>query len=140
MVAVSLRARRLSNPPLIAIVDDDRAVREALCDLFQVEGLTARTFESAAAFLAAERLDRFDCLITDVRMPGMDGLALQQHLRASGRSMPVIFLTSSTNEATRDRALRAGASAWFSKPLADGALLKAVKGALGPEETDCSEV
>ncbi|WP_129793907.1 response regulator transcription factor [Sphingosinicella sp. CPCC 101087] len=139
MLAASSRARCLSNPPLIAIVDDDQAVREALYDLLQVEGLTARTFDSAAAFITAWRSREFDCLITDVRMPGMDGMALQQHLRASGSAMPVIFLTSSTNEATRTRAMLEGASAWFSKPAADDALLNAVKCVLDPQGRNLPE-
>lgn len=134
MVA-SLRAHCLSNPSLIAIVDDDRAVREALCDLFQVEGLAARDFESAAAFLNSARNEEFGCLITDVRMPGMDGLALQQHLRQSGSSIPIIFITSSTNDATREMALRGGASAWFSKPVTDAELLAAVRSSLEPDGT-----
>ena len=72
----------MSNPPLIAIVDDDEAVREALSDLLQVEGLDARTFASARAFLTGTVAD-FDCVITDVRMPGMDGLELQRRSDAN---------------------------------------------------------
>jgi two-component system response regulator FixJ len=121
----------LSKTPVIAIVDDDEAVREALFDLLQVEGLAARTFESGAAFLADAAADDFGCIITDVRMPGMDGLDLQQRLRAGGSSMPMIFLPSSVDETTRERALLEGASAWFTKPVADEALLSALRGALG---------
>lgn len=121
----------MSKPPVIAIVDDDEAVREAIFDLLQVEGLTARTFDSASAFLAADASGSFDCLITDVRMPDMDGLELQQRLRARSSPMPVIFITSSTDEATRERALRTGATAWFTKPVADEALLGALRAALG---------
>ena len=120
----------MSKPPVIAIVDDDEAVREALFDLLQVEALTARTFDSAAAFLAAHASVGFDCLISDVRMPDIDGLELQQRLRARSPSMPVIFITSSTDEATRERALLDGAAAWFTKPVADEALLGALRAAL----------
>lgn len=120
----------MSNPPVIAIVDDDEAVREALRDLLQVEGLTTRTFENAAAFLDDEETV-FDCVITDVRMPGMDGLELQRLLRARGSTVPVIFITSSVNEATRSRALHDGAAAWFTKPVADKTLLDMLHAVLG---------
>jgi FixJ family two-component response regulator len=116
--------------PLIAIVDDDEAVREALCDLLQVEGFAGETFDGGAALLA-DAPGRFDCVITDVRMPGMDGLELQYRLRERIASLPVIFLTSSTDDLTRLRALAEGAFAWFAKPVADEALLAALRAALG---------
>ena len=112
----------MSKLPMIAIVDDDQAVRDALCDLLLVEGMTARSFASAADFLA-EDVCAFNCLITDVRMPEINGLVLQQRLRARGSKLPVIFITSSANDATRAEAMRGGASAWFTKPVADDALL-----------------
>ena len=137
--AGSPRTIRLSKPPLIAIVDDDEDVREALCDLLEAEGFPACTFDSAVAFLTYERCEGFDCLITDVRMPEIDGLELQQRLRARGSSMPVIFITASTHEATRMRALLDGAVAWFTKPVSDEALLRELQTALarkdGPRPT-----
>ena len=129
-LAVLLRTRRLSEQPVIAIVDDDEAVREALSDLLQVEGLRAKTFDSAPAFLAASASSPFACLITDVRMPEMDGLGLQQQLRDRGSSMAVIFITSSDDHALRERALLHGAAAWFTKPIAHEALLEALRAAL----------
>lgn len=117
----------MSNPPLIAIVDDDEAVREALFDLLQVEGLSARTFENGAALLDDPAAERFDCIITDVRMAEVDGLELQQRLRARGSNVPVIFITSSVEDSTRIRAMRDGAAAWFTKPVADEALLHALR-------------
>lgn len=131
-----MRALRLSKPPVIAIVDDDEAVREALFDLLQVEGLSARIFDSAAAFLADEAVGGFGCLITDVRMPEIDGVELQQRLRARGSAMPVIFITSSVDEATRVRALAGGAAAWFTKPVADEALLGALWVALSGRDEE----
>lgn len=120
----------MSNPPLIAIVDDDDAVREALFDLLQVEGLAARTFRSGEALLADATADGFDCIITDVRMAAIDGLELQWRLRVQGSSVPVIFITSSVEDATRTRALSDGAAAWFTKPVADKELLEALRAAL----------
>lgn len=137
VLAMHQRTRCLSKPPVIAIVDDDEAVREALFDLLQVEGLPAATFAGAALFLADPKSGGFDCLITDVRMPEIDGIELQRQLRARGSSMPVIFVTSLMDEATRAQALRDGAIAWFTKPVADEALLRVLRGALarngGPE-------
>lgn len=112
----------MSDLPMIAIVDDDEAVRDALCDLLLVEGMTAHSFAGASDFLA-EDVNAFGCLITDVRMPEINGLELQQRLRVRGSKLPVIFITSSANDATRTEALRGGATAWFTKPVADDALL-----------------
>lgn len=121
----------MSKTPVIAIVDDDEAVREAFCDLLQVEGLSARTFDSAVAFLAQYAPGRFDCVVTDVRMPEIDGIEMQQRLRVLGASIPVIFITSATDAATRQRALAGGAIAWFTKPVADEALLGQLRLVLG---------
>jgi FixJ family two-component response regulator len=121
----------LSKPPVIAIVDDDEAVREALFDLLQVEGLAARTFETASAFLEDPESGAFDCLITDVRMPDMDGIELQQRLRARGSPMPVIFITSLADETARARSMREGATAWLVKPVSDEDLLVRLRQTLG---------
>ena len=125
------RSIRLSKPPLLAIVDDDQAVREALFDLLEVEGLCARTFESAAALLADADLDAFECIVTDVRMPGIDGLELQGILRAKGSAVPVIFVTSSNDENARALAMSLGARAWLTKPVANDAVLREVRSATG---------
>ena len=128
---------------MIAIVDDDKAMREALFDLLQVEGFSSRMFESAAAFLANYAPDRFDCLITDVRMPGVDGLELLRKLRSLGSAIPVIVITSSTDQATHSRALQGGAIACFTKPVADEVLLGQLRSVLGwngaPHQTGPSE-
>jgi len=129
-LAAHVRTLRLPKPTMIAIVDDDEAVRESLFDLLQVEGLPARTFAGAAAFLADDTAGGFACLITDVRMPEIDGIALQRQLRARGSLMPVIFITSLTDEAMRARALLDGATAWFTKPVTDETLLHALRVAL----------
>lgn len=120
----------MSKPPEIAIVDDDQAVREALFDLLLVEGFQARMFENGAAYLADAHCMEFGCIITDVRMPEIDGLELQRRLRACGAAIPVIFITSSVNEGTRERALSGGAAAWFTKPVADEELLFELRAAL----------
>jgi two-component system response regulator FixJ len=120
----------LSKPPVIAIVDDDEAVREALCDLLLVEGLMPRPFDGPVAFLAEVDIGDVACVVTDIRMPWIDGLELQARLRAQGSSVPMIFITS-VDDDSRAHAMRGGAAAWFTKPVADEALLAALWSVLG---------
>jgi two-component system, LuxR family, response regulator FixJ len=120
----------LSKAPLVAIIDDDEAVREALSDLLLVLDLSCRTFDRAEAFMADYVPGRFDCLITDLSMPGHSGLDLLQRLRTTGCSMPVIIVTADTNPATRSRAMRGGAYAYLTKPVSSEALLHHLRSAL----------
>jgi FixJ family two-component response regulator len=120
----------LSEPPLIAVVDDDEDVREALCDLFQVEGLSARGFAGAEAFLDNCAPGRFHLLITDVRMPHIDGIELLRRLRAVDAAPPAIVLTSLSDDGTRARAIEEGALACLTKPVTDEALLAVVRSTL----------
>jgi FixJ family two-component response regulator len=124
----------LFNPPVIAVVDDEEAIRDALSDLLLVMGYSCQTFDRAEAFLAAHTPDRFDCLITDIRMPGMSGLDLLQHLEAAGSTLPVIVVTSMTDPATRSRALASGAHAYLTKPVTDDVLLQSLRTALPGRE------
>src|SRR5215470_6246978 len=125
-------ARKLSLPksPVIAVVDDDAAMREALFELLQVLDLSCRTFDGAEAFLAAYAPGSFDCLITDIRMPGTTGLELQQKLNSLGSTMPVIVVTSSNDPLTRSRSLKEGAIAYLSKPVSDEVLIRHLMTAL----------
>lgn len=114
-------------------MDDDEAIREALCDLLMVTGLECSAFDSAQAFLSGNAPPAADCLITDVRMPGMSGLDLLERIRADGSSLPVIVLTSVLDPGARARALDLGAQAWLTKPVADEALLAELRSAIGDE-------
>ena len=118
------------NPPTIAVVDDEEAIRDALSDLFLVMGYSCQTFDRAEAFLAAHTPNRFDCLITDIRMPGMSGLELLERLRAAGSTMPVIVVTSFDDPLIRSRAIESGAHAYLTKPVSDDVLLQSLKTAL----------
>ncbi|WP_256806234.1 response regulator transcription factor [Bradyrhizobium sp. Bra64] len=120
MPAKTIRSPRL---PAVAVVDDDEAVREALSDLLVVLGFACQTFDRAEAFMAAYAPHHFDCLITDVSMPGRSGLELQERLRELGSSMPVIIITADASPATRARALSGGALACLTKPVNDDVLL-----------------
>jgi FixJ family two-component response regulator len=115
---------------MIAIVDDDEAIRDALSDLLLVEGFACNAFEGAAAFLAQYGRRSFDCLITDMRMPGMNGLELLEHLHGLGSTLPVIVLTSVIDEQSRGQSHALGARAWLTKPVADNVLLEELRRAL----------
>lgn len=113
----------MAVPPVIAIVDDEGEMRDALCDLLLVEGLANRAFKSAEAFLAAYAPGAFVSVITDVRMPGMTGLELLARIRRSDPDLPVIVVTSAIDAQTRQRAMEGGAWAFLVKPIRDAELL-----------------
>jgi CheY-like chemotaxis protein len=117
--------------PIISIVDDDEVAREATADLVRSLGYGAVTFDSAERFLeSAEPDDHPSCLITDLQMPGLNGLELQRHLIAAGRDIPVIFVTGHWQESTRQQALKAGAVAFLSKPFHEASLIESLEIAL----------
>ena len=93
---------------MISIVDDDHAVREAVKSLVRSLGYSVSTFASAEEFLKSERLQDTSCLITDLHMPGMTGVELQDHLIADGHRMPIIFITAYPDDTVRARAMKAG--------------------------------
>jgi FixJ family two-component response regulator len=115
---------------LISIVDDDQSVRESLASLLRSVGFEVCSFASAQDFLASGRPPASGCLLLDVRMPGMSGLELQQHLAATDVRVPIVFLTAHGDEEARARALRAGAVDFLTKPFSENALLDAVRAAL----------
>jgi len=112
---------------LVAIVDDDESIRETTQDLLESAGYRATVFGSAAAFLAVEAAQPFDCLITDIRMPEMTGLDLVHVLAARGRGIPVIMVTAYPEEATRTEAARAGILCYLQKPFTSESLLECVE-------------
>ncbi|HET6888692.1 MAG TPA: response regulator [Candidatus Udaeobacter sp.] len=122
----------MANPALISVVDDDESVRESLDGLFRSVGFRVKVFPSAEAFLKLDNLSDIDCLILDVRMPGMDGLELQRRLIASHHKIPIIFITAhESDREVRARALRNGAVDFLGKPLTEDVLLRAVRAAIG---------
>lgn len=118
------------RPKLIAIIDDDQSVQNALQDLIESEGLSARCFGSAEHFLESEEQLKAACLIADVRMPGMSGLELQARLKAKGCRIPIIFITAHGDAKMRVQAMRDGAVEFLTKPFDDAVLLEAVQAAL----------
>jgi two-component system response regulator FixJ len=105
-------------------------MREALSELLEVLSLACCTFDRAEAFLADLAPARFDCLITDLHLPGMSGLDLQRKLKALGSSIPVIVVTSSLDSQHRTRAMQEGAFAYLTKPFSDKVLIGHVMNAV----------
>ena len=93
---------------MISIVDDDAFVRDAIADLLSSLGYPVRTFPSAREFLASGHLKNTDCLITDLQMPDLDGLELQDHVFGYGHCIPIIFITAFPNEMSGSARLAPG--------------------------------
>jgi len=112
---------------LVAIVDDDESVRDAIGSLFRSMGFRTELFAGGEQFLATPHLLDFSCLILDVQMPGMNGWELQRRLAAASHPIPIIFVTAFGDENMQARALRGGAVSFLSKPFSEDALLEAVQ-------------
>jgi len=126
----------MNNGALLSIVDDDESVRESLPDLLRQFGFATEAFSSAEAFLASKAVDRTDCLILDVAMPGMSGPDLQRELIRRQLTIPIVFITAQSDEETRSRVLTQGAVACLLKPFSQAALLEALNVALGTRLDD----
>lgn len=120
----------LRDKSLIAVVDDDQSVREALENLIRSVGFEVKLFAAAEDFLDSDIPLQTDCAILDVRLPGISGLELQQRLVADGQSIPVIIITAQGDDKTQDDAVAAGAIAFLKKPVKEEVLLAAVESAL----------
>ena len=114
----------------VCVVDDDESVRESLSELLDAAGYRVESFPSAAQFLASQAIGVCACLITDVRMPDMDGIALQEELVRRGESFPVIVMTGHGDVPLAVRAMRAGATDFIEKPFKQETLLTSVSQAL----------
>jgi FixJ family two-component response regulator len=125
----------LANHPLapgtkLSVVDDDDSMREAIMSLIDSIGVSIEEFSSAQDFLRSERRLGFDCLILDVRMPGMNGLELQRRLAADQNRTPIVFITAHDSDEERTKALKAGAAGFLRKPFTEQELLGAISDAL----------
>ena len=115
---------------MVAIVDDDESVRTALLALMKEAGYRARAFASAEDFLDSGQQGEAGCLVTDIRMPGMSGLDLQEKLNEENFRIPTIFITAHGDAKMRMQALRSGAVEFLAKPFDDEALLKTIRAAM----------
>ena len=116
---------------VIAIVDDDRSVREALTSLVRSLGYVAIVFECAEDLLKSRRRRNASCVIADVQMPGMTGVELYDRLVASGQPIPTILITAFPDERSRERALQAGVIGYLTKPFSEDDLLACIRSSLG---------
>jgi FixJ family two-component response regulator len=143
---------KLAEGARISIVDDDESMREAIKALIGsmgLVGLSVEDFSSAEAFLNSGRSQAFDCLILDVRMPGLGGLELQRRLAADNNRIPIVFMTAHYGEAERTRAMEAGAVDFLNKPFTEQELFQAIGASLAthkmnadgsPENADSDSV
>jgi FixJ family two-component response regulator len=116
--------------PVISIVDDDRSVREGTSDLIRAMGFIANEFQDAEDFLQSDSVRGTSCLIADVRMPGMTGLELHDHLVKSGNLIPTILVTAYPNKRDQTRAMKTGVTCYLMKPFNEDELRSCIQSAL----------
>jgi two-component system response regulator FixJ len=120
----------MASSAVVHLIDDDESVRQALAFLLTTAGLAVRVYESGLAFLDAIETLQPGCIISDVRMPGIDGLELQRRLRALDVKLPMIIMTGHADVPLAVEAMKAGAIDFIEKPFDDGLLLSAINTAL----------
>jgi FixJ family two-component response regulator len=119
--------------PTVFLVDDDWPVLKAQARLLREHGFQTALFESAEDFLAKHDASVSGCLLLDVNLPGLDGLALQRRLAEAGSSRPIVFVTGTGDIPKSVRAMKAGAVDFLTKPVAGATLLAAVRAAVGQD-------
>jgi two-component system response regulator FixJ len=120
----------MNDRTVIHVIDDDAAMRDSLAFLLDVNGFASKTHESADAFIGGVELASLACVISDIRMPGMNGIELVRKLKDGGSSCPVILITGHGDVALAVEAMKAGAADFIEKPFDDAALLGAIRAAL----------
>lgn len=121
---------------MVHIVDDDEAMRDSLLFLLDSADLPARAYDSAVSFLDALPGLEPGCILTDVRMPQINGLEMVRRVKAAGVDLPVIVMTGHADLALAIEAMRAGVVDFLEKPFEDEVLLTALRSALGQSEAD----
>jgi FixJ family two-component response regulator len=121
---------RLNKAPLISIVDDDGVVRGAIESLLKSHGFRACTFVSAEAFLQSPLMAETSCLISDIQMPDISGVELQDRLAELGLNIPTVFITAYPDDAVRMRVLGTGAVCFLHKPFDARSLIQCINNAL----------
>jgi len=120
----------MTEEPIVYLLDDEPEMLKALTRLLRAHGLRVRGYTSAREFLAQVLHPGPGCLLLDVAMPGIDGLAVQERLRQSGAELPIVFLTGHGNIPMSVRAVKAGAEDFLTKPVNADDLLRAIHAAL----------
>jgi FixJ family two-component response regulator len=119
---------------LISVVDDEELIRRAVVRVLHAAGYAANSFASGHAFLQSWLIERPDCVVLDLKMPGLSGIEVQRALDEAGARLPVVIITAHDEPAAREECMRLGAVAYLRKPLNDSTLLDALKHAVGPPE------
>ncbi len=117
----------MADDRIVHVIDDDDAVRDSLSFLLKSAGISVRTYGSAGAFLSALPSITATCVITDIRMPDIDGITLLRRLRESGNTVPVIVITGHGDVPMAVEAMKLGAADFFEKPFDDESLLATVR-------------
>lgn len=120
----------MSDKTVIHVVDDDAAMRDSIAFLLDVNGFKPLVYDSASAFLSQSPIDVPGCVVSDIRMPGMNGIELVRKLRSEGSTTPVILITGHGDVALAVEAMKAGAADFIEKPFDDAELLGAIRTAL----------
>lgn len=118
------------DTPVVHVIDDDAAVRDSLATLLEISGIAVRTFASGPTFLEACATDQAGCVVADLRMPELDGIALQKEVARRGYTMPLILISAHGDIGTAVTALRDGAVDFLEKPFDDAVFLQRVAEAL----------
>jgi two-component system response regulator FixJ len=126
----------LPNSQVVHVIDDDADVRQSLAFLLSTAGFAVRVHESGAAFLKNLSSAQDGCIVTDVRMPGVDGIELQRRLKAANSTMPVIVMTGHGDIALAVEAMKAGALDFIEKPFDDEVMLTAIRTALARRSSE----
>lgn len=126
----------MTTDAVVHLIDDDEGVRHAVAFLLATSGFAVRVHEFATAFLGALPSVQPGCIVTDVRMPGMDGLALQRELKKQGLSLPVIVITGHADVPLAVEVMKAGAVDFIEKPFNDETLLSAIRIAIDRQSRD----
>ncbi len=128
-----------SLPPTVFVVDDDEPVRDAIAMLLDTVDIPCETFDSAQAFLDGYEKSRTGCLVLDIRMPGMSGLELQEHLLKMQARVPIVFITGHGDIPMAVEAMKRGALDFIRKPFRDQELLDRIQEALAADEAHRAE-
>ena len=127
----SASSREDDRSPFVYVIDDDVSLLRALRRLLDAGGFQVKTFSSAEDFLGCPNPRTPGCLVLDVHLGGLSGLDLHERLLASGRRIPVVFITAHDDAVARERARRTGAIDYLRKPFNDETLIAGIKRALG---------
>jgi len=130
VVSISQKDSGLAKVPLIAVIDDDKSVRDSTNGLVRSLGFATATFASAEEYLCSDQVRDTTCVITDLQMPGLSGADLQRQLLSEGHHTPIIVVTAFPDEKVKTRVLDAGAFGFLSKPFDDERLIECLHRAL----------